>query len=77
MDEDVIVAPGPIFEVPGDKEAVGFDGHVRLCFAWEDEWKLEEGVRRLGKVAKKMLNDVESGRGQDTSDGGIDVNACK
>lgn len=31
--------------------AAGFDGHMRLCFAWEEEWKLEEGVRRVERVA--------------------------
>ncbi|KAK4545225.1 hypothetical protein LTR36_003404 [Oleoguttula mirabilis] len=64
-DDAVIIAPGPIFEVPGDESAAGFDGHVRLCFAWEEEWKLAEGVRRVGEVAKRMLedHDGEAGNG--------------
>ncbi|KAI6836917.1 PLP-dependent transferase [Hortaea werneckii] len=50
----VVIAPGTIFEVPGDRETAGFDGHMRLCFAWEDEGKLEEGVVRAAGVAREM-----------------------
>ncbi|KAI6864569.1 PLP-dependent transferase [Hortaea werneckii] len=52
--EGVVIAPGTIFEVPGDRETAGFDGHMRLCFAWEDEGKLEEGVVRVAGVAREM-----------------------
>ncbi|KAK5128902.1 hypothetical protein LTR85_000235 [Meristemomyces frigidus] len=81
-DEDVVIGPGPIFEVPGDEEAAGFDGHVRLCFAWEEEWKLEEGVRRVGVVARRMLGEVEAGDGgyvvvEHEGDGREEVNAWK
>jgi aspartate/methionine/tyrosine aminotransferase len=31
------------------------DRHVRLCFAWEDESVLVEGVRRLAEVLQDML----------------------
>jgi hypothetical protein len=60
LDEDLIIAPGPIFEVPGDEEAVGFNGHVRLCFAWVDEGDLAEGVERLARVARRMLQEGSS-----------------
>ncbi|KAI7633575.1 PLP-dependent transferase, partial [Hortaea werneckii] len=50
----VVIAPGTIFEVPGDRHTAGFDGHVRLCFAWEDEGKLEEGVVRVAEVVREM-----------------------
>lgn len=53
-EEGVIVAPGAMFEVPGD-DAVKFDGNVRLCFAWEDEQRLVEGVRRMKAAAKKVM----------------------
>ena len=59
-DEDVIIAAGNIFEVPGD-DGVKFEGNVRLCWSWEEEERLEEGVRRVGVVAKKMLEEAESG----------------
>lgn len=53
-DENLAIAPGKIFEVPGDDVAV-FERSVRLCFAWEEEWKLAEGVRRIGLVANRLL----------------------
>lgn len=55
QDENLIIAPGKIFEVPGDDVAV-FDRNVRLCFSWEEEWKLEEGVRRIAIAARKLLD---------------------
>ena len=61
-EENVIIAAGKIFEVPGD-DAVKFEGNVRLCWSWEEEERLEEGVRRVGIVAKKMLEEIESGNG--------------
>lgn len=60
-DVDVILAPGSIFEVPGDESAVGFDGHVRLCFAWESENRLTEGVKRVAMVARSMLDEERRG----------------
>lgn len=53
-EENVIIAPGKIFEVPGD-ESVKFEGSVRLCWSWEEEGRLEVGVRRVAVVAKRML----------------------
>lgn len=60
-EEGVIVAPGAMFEVPGD-DGVKFDGNVRLCFAWEEEQRLVEGVRRM-KVATEKVMARERGRG--------------
>lgn len=51
----VIIAPGSVFEVPGDEGSPKFDEHVRLCWAWVDEDKLVEGVRVVGAVAREML----------------------
>jgi DNA-binding transcriptional MocR family regulator len=53
-DEGVIVAPGAMFEVPGD-EGVKFDGNVRLCFAWEEKHRLVEGVGKMKAAADKMM----------------------
>jgi DNA-binding transcriptional MocR family regulator len=55
-DKGVIVAPGAMFEVPGDS-SVRFEGNVRLCFAWESEVDLEEGVRRMRGAAERVLAD--------------------
>jgi DNA-binding transcriptional MocR family regulator len=38
-------------EMPGGEG----DRHVRLCFAWEDERLLVDGVRKLASVLKQML----------------------
>ena len=62
MKENVVIATGKIFEVPGD-EKVKFEKHVRLCWAWEDEWKLEEGMKRIGEVAKRVLAESEQEEG--------------
>ena len=63
-EEGVIVAPGAMFEVPGD-EGVKFDGNVRLCFAWEEEQRLVEGVRRMQVAAEKLITAVkERGSGE-------------
>ena len=65
-EEGVIVAPGVMFEVPGD-EGVRFGGNVRLCFAWEEEHRLVEGVRRMKAAAEKVIageNSSGSGNGE-------------
>jgi len=57
-EENVIIAPGSIFEVPGD-ERVKFAGNIRLCWSWEDEDRLAEGVERIVRVAKHMIRESE------------------
>ncbi|EAW07388.1 aminotransferase-like domain-containing protein [Aspergillus clavatus NRRL 1] len=53
----VNVAPGEIFQVPGDSEhgANDFCDHLRLCFAWVEEEQLAEGVCRLGRAIREAL----------------------
>jgi DNA-binding transcriptional MocR family regulator len=60
---NVIVAPGSMFEVPGDSR-VKFERSIRLCWAYERVRNLEEGVQRIGEVAKKMLEGVENGESE-------------
>ncbi|KAI7174508.1 PLP-dependent transferase [Hortaea werneckii] len=75
--EGVVIAPGTIFEVPGDRETADFDGHMRLCFAWEEEGNLEEGVVRVAGVVREMQGAMgrfdDSSRGQD----GVDMSGFK
>ncbi|KAI6891521.1 PLP-dependent transferase [Hortaea werneckii] len=75
--EGVVIAPGTIFEVPGDRETADFDGHMRLCFAWEEEGKFEEGVVRVAGVVREMQGAMGSSddslRGQD----GVDMSGFK
>jgi DNA-binding transcriptional MocR family regulator len=52
-EENLIVAPGRLFEVSGDEEAARFPRNIRLCFSWENEEDILEGVRRLGEVMRR------------------------
>lgn len=70
-EENVTIAPGKIFEVPEDSEVVSFGHSIRLCWSWEDEEKLVEGIERIAKVARRMMG--EAGRkGRETDEGGRD-----
>ncbi|KAK9591830.1 Valine--pyruvate aminotransferase [Aspergillus fumigatus] len=55
--QNLRVAAGEIFQIPGDSVDRGNDFHVflRLCFAWSEEDQLAEGVRRLGCVIHDAL----------------------
>lgn len=55
-EENLVVAHGNMFEVRGDEASAGFGSEVRLCFSWEEEKDIEEGVRRLGDVLKRIKN---------------------
>jgi DNA-binding transcriptional MocR family regulator len=55
-EENLIVAPGSIFQVKGDESAVSLGQNIRLCFSWEDEDKVVKGVERLGKVFRNHLD---------------------
>ncbi|KJZ79427.1 hypothetical protein HIM_00896 [Hirsutella minnesotensis 3608] len=57
-EERLIVGAGNVFEVRGDERCTRFDREIRLCFAWESEEALVEGVRRLGELLKRMQNDA-------------------
>ncbi|KAI1487710.1 pyridoxal phosphate-dependent transferase [Biscogniauxia mediterranea] len=70
-DEDLLVGWGPLFEVHGDEAAARFERDIRLCFAWEDEEDLVEGVARLARVVRKMLDEGPGGWDGD-GDGGAE-----
>ena len=44
QDEDLVIAPGTMFEVYGDEQGPDLKGKVRLCFSWDEEDVLREGV---------------------------------
>ncbi|RMY58104.1 hypothetical protein D0863_12382 [Hortaea werneckii] len=75
--EGVVIAPGTIFEVPGDRETADFDGHMRLCFAWEEEGKLEEGVVRVASVVREMQGAMGSSDDSLREQGGVDMSGFK
>ena len=69
-DENVIVAPGSLFEVPGDPMAHKFTHGIRLCFAWEDEEKLATGIERLAGVMRVILKSARDGVAPKARNGG-------
>lgn len=70
-DANVIIAPGNLFEVPGD-DSIAFRHSIRLCWAWEEESRLQRGVEQVAGIAKKMVHEsdgaeyvvVEKGNGE-------------
>ncbi|KAI9745591.1 MAG: hypothetical protein M1818_001125 [Claussenomyces sp. TS43310] len=52
--EELIVAPGELFEVYGDEKSVSLENCLRLCFSWVDECDLVEGIHRLRNVIKDI-----------------------
>ena len=65
-DQNLVIAPGPIFAVTGDETAVALVRNVRICFSWEEEGRLAEGIRRLGQVICGMQN-VKCQPGKETA----------
>ncbi|KAL6156600.1 Valine--pyruvate aminotransferase [Exserohilum turcicum] len=63
QDSNLAVAQGDMFEVPGDTEHAGtcFGNDIRVCFAWEDEDMLVEGIERLASVISRMLQKDANG----------------
>ncbi|KAI5922518.1 pyridoxal phosphate-dependent transferase [Camillea tinctor] len=72
-EESLQVGWGGLFEVHGDEEAARFERDIRLCFAWEDEKDLVEGVERLGRVIRKMVDEGPEGWGEGSSEGKRDT----
>ena len=56
-EENLVIGPGPLFGVYGDVQHAELERGVRLCFAWEEENTLREGIARLGRVISRMQND--------------------
>ncbi|KAI4163229.1 MAG: hypothetical protein LQ342_003162 [Letrouitia transgressa] len=52
-EENLIVGPGSLFQVYDDARVGDLECQVRLCFAWEEEQSLVEGIVRLGKVIRQ------------------------
>ncbi|KAI0396733.1 PLP-dependent transferase [Xylariaceae sp. FL0594] len=100
-DEDLRIGHGELFAVQGDSGggdeeeeeeaqsegmASRFDDAIRLCFAWEDEEDLVDGVRRLARVIHGMLSEGpekwrrsehETGAFQKIRDTGDDIDQAK
>lgn len=57
QEKNLIIAPGPIFAVYGDEKAVALERKVRVCFSWEHEAMLAEGIQRFAQVIDIMQRD--------------------
>lgn len=54
-EENLIVSPGVTFGVSGDNEKGDFEQFLRLSFSYEDESNLVEGIIRLAKIIRRLL----------------------
>jgi DNA-binding transcriptional MocR family regulator len=52
--QNLILGSGTLFNVHGDEDIVNLSHNIRLCFSWEDENLLKEGVRRLAAAIKSL-----------------------
>ena len=57
QEANLVIAPGPMFAVYGDERAVDLERKVRVCFSWEQEAMLAEGIQRLAQVIGSMQRD--------------------
>ena len=58
QEENLVIGYGDMFEVRGDEDNGQFSGAIRICFAWEPEAVLIEGIERLGKLLKRILHNA-------------------
>ncbi|KAL7951115.1 pyridoxal phosphate-dependent transferase [Trichoderma barbatum] len=58
-EENIVIGRGNMFAVRGDEQGVKFDMNFRLCFSWEPEEALVDGVKRLGQLIKRMQGNME------------------
>ncbi|KAH8651031.1 pyridoxal phosphate-dependent transferase [Xylariales sp. PMI_506] len=61
--ENLVIGEGSLFEVPGDEGSAGFGDEVRLCFTWEEEGTLIEGIERMGRVLAQMIRERDRDQG--------------
>lgn len=66
-EENLIIGQGLLFVVYGDERTEDLERQVRVCFSWEEEGNIAQGIERLGKVIKRMLNGSTSSSNGDSS----------
>lgn len=58
--QNLVLGSGETFAVPGGGFTAGeLHRRLRLCFMWEDEARLVEGVKRLGLVIQDILEQLD------------------
>ena len=74
-EENLIIAEGPLFGVYGDALEDDLQCKVRICFSWEEEENLAEGIKRLGQVIRRMQSEDrhKQGTSRSPANGGISV----
>ncbi|KAI9932052.1 hypothetical protein AWENTII_010373 [Aspergillus wentii] len=61
QEENLTLAPGDLFRVQGDEKAEcnKFNRSLRLCFVWEAQDQLAEGIRRLARVVGRAADQAK------------------
>ncbi|KAJ5093509.1 Pyridoxal phosphate-dependent transferase major region subdomain 1 [Penicillium angulare] len=58
--QNLVLGCSSLFVVPGNCSPMeDVSRRVRLCFMWEDEDKLVEGIKRLGAVLDELINETQ------------------
>ena len=63
---NLIVAPGAMFAVYGDPDMEMLKGKIRVCFAWEQEELIVEGIERLSRVIRNMQEELDRGEAEES-----------
>ncbi|KAE8146893.1 aminotransferase [Aspergillus avenaceus] len=58
-EENVIIGHGQMFAVHGDEKRTNFTNSARLCFAWEAEQDIVDGIERIGQLLVRMKQNRE------------------
>ena len=54
--ENLVISKGEVFQVQGEKNSpCSFDSFLRLCFSYESQENIVQGVERLSRVIKSEL----------------------
>ncbi|KAL8780970.1 MAG: hypothetical protein Q9213_006221 [Squamulea squamosa] len=59
-EENLIIGQGSLFAVYGDERKKDLERQIRVCFSWEAEGNLGEGIQRLASVIRRMLREPNS-----------------
>lgn len=54
-EQNLIIGQGSLFAVYGDERTEDLERQVRVCFSWEEEDNIPEGIERLSRVIDGML----------------------
>ena len=54
-EHDLLLACGKLFAVHGDNDGASGEAFVRLCFAYEDESRLVDGVKRMAALLQSLI----------------------